>query len=192
MKRYGFLLLLFLLIGAAFSQPTFADTVYTYTGNPFNEFEGLTCPLDCAISGSFTVASPLPDNLALGLIATLAFSFTDGNITINKSSVFIGSGGVEVGTNSSGDVTSWIISFTVFPSFNFLQTTNQPGAAFDRVIVHSTGGIEFPRAANVSDPGVWTSTVAAPEPTSIGLMLLGIGLVFAMRKRTDAGLSRAS
>jgi hypothetical protein len=33
------------------------------------------------------------------------------------------------------------------------------------------------------------SAVAAPEPSSVGLMLLGIGLVFAVRKR---GLSQAS
>jgi hypothetical protein len=36
------------------------------------------------------------------------------------------------------------------------------------------------------------SAVTAPEPSSLGLMLLGIGLVFAMRKRAAAGFSQAS
>ena len=43
-----------------------------------------------------------------------------------------------------------------------------------------------------TDTLVVTPTVAAPEPSSIGLMLLGIGLVLMVRKRTGAGLSRAS
>jgi hypothetical protein len=31
-----------------------------------------------------------------------------------------------------------------------------------------------------------------PEPSSVDLMLLGLGLVFVMRKRTGQGLSRTS
>ena len=36
------------------------------------------------------------------------------------------------------------------------------------------------------------ATIPAPEPSSVALMLLGVGLVFVVRKRTGAGLSRAS
>jgi hypothetical protein len=43
-----------------------------------------------------------------------------------------------------------------------------------------------------TDTLVVTPTVAAPEPSSVGLMLLGISLVFMVRKRTGVGLSRAS
>jgi hypothetical protein len=43
------------------------------------------------------------------------------------------------------------------------------------------------------DSGTITfTTVAAPEPGTVGLMLLGIGSVFALRKRTGQGLSQAS
>jgi hypothetical protein len=39
---------------------------------------------------------------------------------------------------------------------------------------------------------VVAAAVAAPEPSSVALMLLGVGLVFVLRKRTGAALSRAS
>ena len=38
----------------------------------------------------------------------------------------------------------------------------------------------------------FTPTTAAPEPSSIALMLLGVGLVFGMRKRIGQGLPQAS
>jgi hypothetical protein len=38
----------------------------------------------------------------------------------------------------------------------------------------------------------FTPTTAAPEPSSVGLMLLGLGLVFVMRKRIGQGLPQAS
>jgi hypothetical protein len=36
------------------------------------------------------------------------------------------------------------------------------------------------------------TAVAAPEPGSVGLILLGLGVVFMVRKRTGQGLSQAS
>jgi hypothetical protein len=38
-----------------------------------------------------------------------------------------------------------------------------------------------------SDTLVVTAAVAAPEPSSVALMLLGVGLVFVMRKRNSQG-----
>jgi hypothetical protein len=40
--------------------------------------------------------------------------------------------------------------------------------------------------------GALTEAVAAPEPSSYALMLLGVGLVFVMRKRIGQGLPQAS
>jgi hypothetical protein len=57
-----------------------ADTVYTYMGHPFDSFTGVAaCPPECSISGSFTLPSPLPINLALSAITPISFSFTDGS-----------------------------------------------------------------------------------------------------------------
>ena len=42
------------------------------------------------------------------------------------------------------------------------------------------------------DTLVVTAAVAAPEPSSVALMLLGVGLVFVTRKRIGQGLPQAS
>src|SRR5260370_17121467 len=61
-----------------------ADTTYTYTGNPFNQFGGsATCPPECNFSGFFTVTAPLV-NFSGGLVP-LTFSFTDGSTAITPA-----------------------------------------------------------------------------------------------------------
>jgi hypothetical protein len=50
-----------------------------------------------------------------------------------------------------------------------------------------------PQAEHPRDTGLLSiSRVATPEPSSLALMLPGIGLVFLVRKRTGPALSRAS
>jgi hypothetical protein len=44
----------------------------------------------------------------------------------------------------------------------------------------------------VLEGDIVTSTVATPEPSSVALMLLGVGLVFVMRKRIGQRLPQAS
>jgi hypothetical protein len=58
-----------------FAASARADTIYTYTGNPFTVFSGLdACPPVCNISGSFNLASPLA--AATGEVRTGASSTT--------------------------------------------------------------------------------------------------------------------
>jgi len=61
-----------------------ADVIYTYTGNPFDTFNGaFACPPVCNVHGSFTVAQPLAANLpTLTLVAPMSFSLTAGNTTL--------------------------------------------------------------------------------------------------------------
>jgi len=72
-----------------------SDTVYTFTGRPFTTFSGIigipgsdkfACPPICSLTGSFTIASPLGDNLALQAINhhTLAsrMDFSESGIQI--------------------------------------------------------------------------------------------------------------
>jgi hypothetical protein len=57
----------------------------------------------------------------------------------------------------------------------------------------STGYSTFANGKYSKDTGTLAfAAVATPEPSSYALMLLGVGLVFVMRKRTGQGLPHAS
>ena len=69
--------------------------------------------------------------------------------------------------------------------FIIMDITNNTFAA-DMIILG-------PQASHPADSGVLSfSPVAAPEPSSAGLMLLGVGLVFVLRKRIGQRLPSAS
>src|SRR5579862_6459238 len=72
-----------LFIAAAASVPTFADTIYTYTGNTLTTYYNgggpdLFSSPPYSVTGSFDVAAPLGDNLNDQTVTPLSFSFTDG------------------------------------------------------------------------------------------------------------------
>src|SRR5215469_6070319 len=73
-----------LLFVLSLAGPASADTTYTYQGNPFTFFLNATCPPQCSLSGSFTLATPLADNLVSGSFIPESFSFTDGSVTITN------------------------------------------------------------------------------------------------------------
>jgi hypothetical protein len=90
-----------------------------------------------------------------------------------------------------GDTYSWSASATLGPhislSFNLFDNANGDG-------VGSCGGLQtsfgaFSCGNTLTFAGVSTAT---PEPSSLALMLSGVGLVFAMRKRWTSGLQQAS
>jgi hypothetical protein len=92
-----------------FAASARADTIYTYTGNPFTVFSGLdVCPPVCNISGSFTLASPLAANLPFEAITPTAFSFTDGSVTVTEGASE--GGRFEVATDSGGNISFWEIA----------------------------------------------------------------------------------
>src|SRR6266480_7424866 len=62
------------------APPAQADTVYTYTGNPFDVFFGVTCPPLCSLSGYIVVAAPI-DFQDFRFEPVLAYSFTESKIT---------------------------------------------------------------------------------------------------------------
>ena len=181
-----------------------ADTIYTYTGNPFNNCVG---NYTCGTPGlSITFATSLTgaalDNLSYSDISSTITSFTmsDGfgvsNTILNSPSfIFI------ISTDGSGAITNWAIE-TLSPvpgaapgTINNLVSCNtnplinlpNPNAQcldlppqFDL----SQAGLDL--AGNVTGsgaitnaPGTWSgpsvSIVAAPEPSS--LLLLGTGLL---------------
>jgi len=54
------------------------------------------------------------------------------------------------------------------------------------------GGDSFPNGTTDSGEFSLTSATSVPEPSSVALMLLGVGLVFVMRKRIGQRLPQAS
>jgi hypothetical protein len=98
-------------------------TTYTYTGNNFTTITDNTDPTGAyttsmSVTGSFTVANPLP-NFFSGLITPTSFSFSDGRNTITNSNAGIAGTFFDVFTNGTGAVINWDISVTM-PNTNFV------------------------------------------------------------------------
>jgi pimeloyl-ACP methyl ester carboxylesterase len=109
-------------------------TTYIYTGAPFTgcAFGGCS-PGATHITGSFTVAKPLPNNLVsvpcsdpslparcLVQIFPISFSFTDGNTTFTEKNAFVdpaaGQPQFEFTTDGQGQILQWTIDLEVNPS----------------------------------------------------------------------------
>jgi PEP-CTERM motif len=194
----GMLGLLCLMVSASLR----ADTVYTYTGNSFTTAQNDCCAVPQPvipgyISGSITLTSPLPDNLAPGTdISALLQSFT---ITANNGNPegpgVAGVVTLEVGTNANGAIDDWNVQF--FEDFgynlNYLTTINDPSdGVYD--LYNIAGGAGYNESVS-NDPGVWACTsgcsATAPEPGTSSLTLIGIGLLLATRRRIAPGLQQA-
>lgn len=155
--------------------PLMADVTYTYTGNPFQSFGGLYDSTDF-VSGSFTVSSALADSLPEGTITPNSYSFTDGVQTFNSTApppeVTI-----EVGTDLTGAINSWDISFTS-ASGNILSTDS---ASSD------FGEAGASLGENVGDPGGWvqsgSGTSPVPEPGNLAFIGLGVAAIVASRRK---------
>ena len=160
-------LLAFFLIAIFLAPSASADTIHTYTGNAFDSFPGnFACPPVCKITGSFTLAQPLPPNLSFVTIFPKFFSFTDGAVTLtpNNSFPFIFQPFMEFSTDSTGAITTWDIRIQGVQSLGFprLASANVPGAAIgDETAVLLTVG-----ASNTNNPGEWSAgTTSIPEPS---------------------------
>ncbi|MGH9510709.1 MAG: hypothetical protein ACRD2U_01090 [Terriglobales bacterium] len=203
---FCFLAFVLCLLGAV---PALADTVYTYSGNPFSNFSGTdACSAgigECSLQGWFAVASPLAADLTNAAITPESFSFTDGGVTITNLTVNPDPAGppvFDISTGPDGDISSWLIGFNnatypqvygaqytaICTSSNGPQSCLGPGfTAGDSTDI----GVSFvggtPGMASVANnPGTWT----VPEPSSFLMigseMLAALGML--SRKRLVGGL----
>jgi hypothetical protein len=149
-----------------------ADTIYTYTGNDFTSATGPYTTSDF-VSGSFTLASPLGDDLSNYTVTPLSFSFSDGVQTLTNSSTDLTLINFVVTTNSSGAVTEWSIDLST-QGGGGIYTHNNPGVLVNDEGELSDGSFGY----TTNSPGTFTvaeTPAVAPEPAS--LLLLGTGLL---------------
>ena len=155
------------------------------------------------VSGTLTGALPgsscLISGCTLGgdvVIDNVTGAFLSADVTLSGSSP-------SVGPFVVADLVVPILSFTELviranPATNgtllVAFATNTPGS----LVGYSGGPIRVVVAQSTccawsaSEEGALTPVVAAPEPSSVALMLLGVGFVIVMRKRIGEGVPQAS
>jgi hypothetical protein len=157
-----------------------ADVIYTYTGNPFDIFaDCLSCPPECNVAGSFTLAQPLAANLSLATITPVSFSLTSAGVTLTD--------GIPpytellITTNTLGQIVHWV--------WDVVGPANGPTAEIitENAVVTvddvrlGTGPPPFVGdvVGVVFDPGTWSAATTVPEPGRF--LLLGTGLLGILR-----------
>jgi hypothetical protein len=197
LRLVGIPLFLGLFLGTAF-----ADTIYVYTGSAYDTFSSAGFH-PSGLSGSFTVASPLGDNLAMANISPTAFSFTDGFFTLTNSTPYSGSAFL-ISTDSLGNITAWSFQIGIGPpgspyflhtcspspttdgsAYTLTSSSNNVSSMDSSSCLHgddSTGQVvPITDTASVTKAGSWSQTNAVPEPASC--LLVGTGLVAIIRRR---------
>jgi hypothetical protein len=160
-----------------------ASTVYSYTGNPFNTFNGLAFSGRDSVTGEFTVASALGDNFS-GTVLPSQFSFSNGLFSITNfnlpSSVF------DIQTSNTGEIIGWSISLSIaqggIGASILMSNLGDHGSII--------GPTTFSSGGNSGNPGAWSSPIAAtPLPASLPLLATGfaaLGLLGWYKKRNNA------
>lgn len=147
----------------------YADTSYIYTGMDFTNVSGPYTVSDF-ISFTMTLAAPLGDDLVNSPVTPLSFTFSDGNPADDLSTASITF--FHVYTNASGAITQWEFDLNLSDGSTVDSRTAAFDGTFDEVL-----GVSG-RASNSLDPGSWS----VPEPSSVGLMILGSVLLIGTKK----------
>lgn len=172
------------LLAMSIPGPAKADSVETYTGNPYATIAVPSSGYTTAnfISATLTFENPLPADASLaygyGGIGTptatdplKAFVISDGAVTLNLSDGL----NIFLVTGSEGRIISWFVGGCAAPcssAINIDTWFGLPaplGPGFDGSTQGAYGTV---LAYNSNDPGKWTTV---PEPSS--LFMFGAGIL---------------
>jgi hypothetical protein len=187
------------LLALELAIPAQADTIYTYTGNDYNQCAGTYCsggPYALSVTFDTTLTGNSLDNLAsFDITSTItSFTFSDGSgLIINKSNSSFDQ--AEISTNSSGNIVNWLVG-ACGSSCNIQMQTNWnspfgfiPGADFSETTASFNGSFGF----RSDDPETWVERTAVPEPSTWAMMVLGFaGLGFAGYRASRKAVSIAA
>jgi hypothetical protein len=169
-------LLLAILALAVLAGTASADTqTWTYTGNSVSGPSQGQNPLPpnpcgCALDGTITFASPMT-----GLTQTqqdvLSYSFTDGAYTFNQANSTLGFSAFTAANQPSFE--EWFLEVTALDgTLAFFSEGYDTYEATDSGI----GGLYVQ-----GNQGTWTDSVATPEPGTLALLAVGLGLLLFKR-----------
>jgi hypothetical protein len=163
-----------------------ADVIYTYTGNDFTTANSPYTTSD-KITGTITLSSALGLSLVGSSVSPLAYSFSDGIVTLASPTCCNLSSQTSFvfNTDASGNITNWNVVVQANANANEFQTADpSSGLVFDETL---TSGSLVHGAENLSDPGTWSlqaATTSVPEPASLALFAPALlGLAFFYRQK---------
>jgi hypothetical protein len=169
------------LLALCLAAPAKADSVDTYTGNPYTTVSSGYTTAN-SITATLTFKNPLPADASLaygyGGIGTPtatdpleAFVITVGAATFNLSDGL----NIFLVTGSQGQIVAWFVGGCGSPCSSAINIDTEfglppnPTLGFDGSTQGSGGTV---LAYNTDDPGKWSSV---PEPSS--LLMLGAGIL---------------
>lgn len=151
------------------AHPVAAQTVYTYTGEPFTSADPPYTTGD-RLQGAFSVAVPLAPFTVNSFVDVLDYSFSDGVVTFTPANSVPCS--FRVSTDGAGHITAWSISLRE-PSVNmgdpqqFMDTSNEGDQAGFAPANFDTCDTLVPTAIATSNtPGTWLDDLPAGTPTT--------------------------
>jgi PEP-CTERM motif len=170
------------LLALCLAAPAKADSVDTYTGNPYTTVSSGYTTAN-SITATLTFENPLPANASLaygnGGIGTPtatdpleAFVITDGAVTLNLTDGF----NIFLVTGGGGQIVAWFVGGCGSPCSSAINIDTEFGLPSPIVTLgfdgssQGSGGTVL--AYNTDDPGKWTGV---PEPSS--LLMLGAGIL---------------
>ena len=167
-----------------------ANTIYTYTGNPFttiidNASTSGTYTTSMNVSVALEFTAPLVANQPLGPVTPVHWSFSDGRRVLNDVNSNISSHNA-VQTDGSGKIQTWDLQAILAGTDDFIETSNIPFPPVGIGDSATLGCLICGTADEASStaPGSWAITT--PEPNSLILTLLGLAGLAAQKRRRAA------